>query len=104
MVSQPLQQFQHFIGIEIVDGFKRNELVLVRHDTLLLGERAPNHVIANGGITENVIHRGAEIRNERSEEHTSELQSLMRISYAVFCLTKKKKHITEEKTKNDRYK
>src|SRR3546814_9764101 len=28
----------------------------------------------------------------RSEEHTSELQSLMRISYAVFCLTKKKKH------------
>src|SRR3546814_10682178 len=31
---------------------------------------------------------GAEF--ERSEEHTSELQSLMRISYAVFCLTKKK--------------
>src|SRR3546814_5827044 len=30
------------------------------------------------------------IRNSRSEEHTSELQSLMRISYAVFCLKKKK--------------
>src|SRR3546814_1326220 len=30
-------------------------------------------------------------RHERSEEHTSELQSLMRISYAVFCLKKKKK-------------
>src|SRR3546814_9554818 len=30
----------------------------------------------------------------RSEEHTSELQSLMRISYAVFCLQKKKKHNT----------
>src|SRR3546814_4778367 len=29
----------------------------------------------------------------RSEEHTSELHSLMRISYAVFCLKKKKKHI-----------
>src|SRR3546814_2762925 len=29
---------------------------------------------------------------QRSEEHTSELQSLMRISYAVFCLKKKKKH------------
>src|SRR3546814_9615988 len=29
----------------------------------------------------------------RSEEHTSELQSLMRISYAVFCLKKKTKHI-----------
>src|SRR3546814_10714575 len=30
-------------------------------------------------------------RRNRSEEHTSELQSLMRISYAVFCLKKKKK-------------
>src|SRR3546814_4221273 len=29
---------------------------------------------------------------DRSEEHTSELQSLMRISYAVFCLKKKKRH------------
>src|SRR3546814_4404709 len=29
---------------------------------------------------------------QRSEEHTSELQSLTRISYAVFCLKKKKKH------------
>src|SRR3546814_3122171 len=29
---------------------------------------------------------------DRSEEHTSELQSLMRISYAVFCLKKKKTH------------
>src|SRR3546814_8617976 len=32
----------------------------------------------------------------RSEEHTSELQSLMRISYAVFCLKKKKREITKE--------
>src|SRR3546814_6969741 len=30
------------------------------------------------------------VRTPRSEEHTSELQSLMRISYAVFCLKKKK--------------
>src|SRR3546814_9377895 len=39
----------------------------------------------------------------RSEEHTSELQSLMRISYAVFCLTKNKKKQTinyHEKKKN----
>src|SRR3546814_5444279 len=35
--------------------------------------------------------RGEQRRIDRSEEHTSELQSLMRISYAVFCLTKKKK-------------
>src|SRR3546814_3098056 len=34
---------------------------------------------------------------KRSEEHTSELQSLMRISYAVFCLKKKKNKITIQK-------
>src|SRR3546814_3934323 len=34
----------------------------------------------------------AQAKNIRSEEHTSELQSLMRISYAVFCLKKKTKH------------
>src|SRR3546814_1948870 len=33
---------------------------------------------------------------ERSEEHTSELQSLMRISYAVFCLKKKKKKTIQQ--------
>src|SRR3546814_3849574 len=38
----------------------------------------------------------------RSEEHTSELQSLMRISYAVFCL-KKKKHTIKSKTLNINY-
>src|SRR3546814_3931691 len=36
--------------------------------------------------------------NDRSEEHTSELQSLMRISYAVFCLKKKKKITHNELT------
>src|SRR3546814_7294305 len=36
--------------------------------------------------------RRRRIIGDRSEEHTSELQSLMRISYAVFCLKKKKKH------------
>src|SRR3546814_3863674 len=39
----------------------------------------------------------------RSEERTSELQSLMRISYAVFCLKKKKKKITTKTTSNERY-
>src|SRR3546814_4768544 len=37
-------------------------------------------------------------RNTRSEEHTSELQSLMRISYAVFCLNKKNNKITQSIT------
>src|SRR3546814_8093817 len=42
--------------------------------------------------------------DRRSEEHTSELQSLMRISYAVFCLKKKKKQKKYKKTKHSRYK
>src|SRR3546814_2558813 len=39
-------------------------------------------------------------RLPRSEEHTSELQSLMRISYAVFCLKKKTTNYTRDKNKN----
>src|SRR3546814_3998135 len=42
------------------------------------------------------------LMNLRSEEHTSELQSLMRISYAVFCL--KKKNVTTQQRVNQRYK
>src|SRR3546814_5561879 len=38
----------------------------------------------------------------RSEEHTSELQSLMRISYAVFCLKKKKKQNSTNKSIHDK--
>src|SRR3546814_6080676 len=40
---------------------------------------------------------------QRSEEHTSELQSLMRISYAVFCLKKKKKTTTQNRQRTKRY-
>src|SRR3546814_2305128 len=52
-------------------------------------------------ILTNLLHFGLTIvgldygyagQSVRSEEHTSELQSLMRISYAVFCLKKKKKN------------
>src|SRR3546814_1570104 len=44
-----------------------------------------------GSLTHGDLGQG---RQARSEEHTSELQSLMRISYAVFCLKKKKKNTT----------
>src|SRR3546814_1540832 len=44
------------------------------------------------------FHRGD--HRGRSEEHTSELQSLMRISYAVFCLKKKKTKIRKQRIKN----
>src|SRR3546814_12226725 len=40
-------------------------------------------------------HNDPLTRDKRSEEHTSELQSLMRISYAVFCLKKKNTKITK---------
>src|SRR3546814_4702998 len=57
-----------------------------------------NGKMGNGVAQENV--------DERSEEHTSELQSLMRISYAVFCLKKKKtqKQKTTSNNKNNKTK
>src|SRR3546814_9765143 len=51
---------------------------------------------AAAGSSSARIAKRAFIDGERSEEHTSELQSLMRISYAVFCLKKKNKE-NEEK-------
>src|SRR3546814_1547235 len=61
-------------------------------DVALLGILA---VGGGGVITTSVFRLIDGTRDARSEEHTSELQSLMRISYAVFCLKKKKNiHIT----------
>src|SRR3546814_5223074 len=49
-----------------------------------------------GFMTANADEAGVITKQSgRSEEHTSELQSLMRISYAVFCLNKKNKRIAE---------
>src|SRR3546814_1699210 len=47
--------------------------------------RAIHEIVARGRQRPRTVG----VRNGRSEEHTSELQSLMRISYAVFCLKKK---------------
>src|SRR3546814_2301651 len=68
---------------------------------LFIGLRCLRRVFPSGDIVR-ILDRRRRRRNrgrrwridlrERSEEHTSELQSLMRISYAVFCLEKKKKH------------
>src|SRR3546814_12408815 len=54
--------------------------------------RRPRPVIAERPAGQAMAAREAVVR---SEEHTSELQSLMRISYAVFCLKKKKKRISK---------
>src|SRR3546814_2031213 len=50
----------------------------------------PSTVAGPGGTTLGPAHARVAAIMGRSEEHTSELQSLMRISYAVFCLKKKK--------------
>src|SRR3546814_7051738 len=60
----------------------------------LLAERSPAWIAVAAGVTLMWLgyfglYQVAE--GGRSEEHTSELQSLMRISYAVFCLKKKKR-------------
>src|SRR3546814_2597797 len=79
----------------------------------------PQHVTSLGEVVNNPVHAsgvglllmGSQIEHprrpviptgRRSEEHTSELQSLMRISYAVFCL-KKKKNIYRLYTENTSY-
>src|SRR3546814_4890657 len=46
-------------------------------------------VVLQGDDAGNLLLQGPEVLGVRSEEHTSELESLMRISYAVFCLKKK---------------
>src|SRR3546814_10012826 len=58
---------------------------------------APSHRVFIGEAEVGAAwEKKSQDKRPRSEEHTSELQSLMRISYAVFCLKKKKK--TENKT------
>src|SRR3546814_7107316 len=65
---------------------------LAAHSIRAAVERAG---IDPGEIDDVII--GAALQQGRSEEHTSELQSLMRISYAVFCLKKKKRTKTNKK-------
>src|SRR3546814_9432220 len=58
--------------------------------TALTKEQARERAEARRWFAENSAHFRHACESARSEEHTSELQSLMRISYAVFCLKKKK--------------
>src|SRR3546814_2647064 len=57
----------------------------------------PKGCTGRGSAPGEVRRSPAIIQQCRSEEHTSELQSLMRISYAVFCLKKKNKDINDKK-------
>src|SRR3546814_14761402 len=60
---------------------------LFPYTTLFRSERLAEQD-ALGGVVEHFLEAGLP-QESRSDEHTSELQSLMRISYAVFCLKKK---------------
>src|SRR3546814_10688815 len=70
----------HPVDLAGMDGLLDAQTVAMRDPAL--------EQVADGG--ESDVGMRPDIR--RSEEHTSELQSLMRISYAVFCLKKKKTH------------
>src|SRR3546814_1033019 len=67
-------------------------VIILRHRAMSIGYQPRQHP---GGVGMRPTPPGCEpllrpvLRPARSEEHTSELQSLMRISYAVFCLKKK---------------
>src|SRR3546814_7787760 len=58
--------------------------------------RRPDHIVSRGAIEEAIYGWQEEVGSNRSEEHTSELQSLMRISYAVFCLKKKTEYCQDK--------
>src|SRR3546814_5443007 len=81
---------------------------LFRSDDPGLGDTRNTRIVSifveddNGATSEAVDNPGIFVTSindapTRSEEHTSELQSLMRISYAVFCLKKKKHHKSDPK-------
>src|SRR3546814_2934893 len=77
------------ITFEDLDGVKTGESFV---GTSLDISPDGKYVAVEHGFDLQVIDAGTErpLHDLRSEEHTSELQSLMRISYAVFCLKKKK--------------
>src|SRR3546814_8586792 len=96
----------------LVQAFVPEPAVEALHEGVLgrlpRGDVVPFHAPAVGPLQHCPRGQFRPVVGDRSEEHTSELQSLMRISYAVFCLKKKKtkatkrinsaKQITIEKT------
>src|SRR3546814_9907540 len=78
-------------GMADEEGAEQGELAITRTgDKLRLAREAAGLSLADVATRTRITQRHL----ERSEEHTSELQSLMRISYAVFCLKKKKQEHT----------
>src|SRR3546814_5006969 len=78
---------------------RRNVEVERRQPVLIMALEARELAVARRDDVEFILAHPVGGHRRRSEEHTSELQSLMRNSYAVFCLKKKKKIITTKITK-----
>src|SRR3546814_8702870 len=79
--------------VEGVEHVRRRLVDRAQHRALApRGQALNKQILCVNGKPHKIKHKRA--RTLRSEEHTSELQSLMRISYAVFCLHKK----TQQKT------
>src|SRR3546814_5782397 len=78
------------LRIAQLDIARQREILALRVSAkAVIGEDAAQVGIALEQHAVHVVHLALEPAGDRSEEHTSELQSLMRISYAVFCLKKK---------------
>src|SRR3546814_8160709 len=84
-VLRQILGFREIVDPPEEERHERRPETLVQRFRLRARLRRQDPVDTRTGIR----HRKA-LREARSEEHTSELQSLMRISYAVFCLKKKK--------------
>src|SRR3546814_6516723 len=70
-----------------IDGGLTDAKILLADASDTLAGKVRSYLAEDGHQTEHVkTVREAMVRAQRSEEHTSELQSLMRIPYAVFCL------------------
>src|SRR3546814_3214669 len=72
------------------------------HDALPISPPMPSAPTEGVNISATISTTPSSIRPSRSEEHTSELQSLMRISYGVFGLKKKTRAVHEIATTGDR--
>src|SRR3546814_7610527 len=79
------------VGRRVVVIGGGNTAIDIAVQTRRLGAEEVTLVYRRGPEALSATHHEQDFAQTRSEEHTSELQSLMRISYAVFCL-KKKKH------------
>src|SRR3546814_3541620 len=86
---------ENFISVQQTEGPKlaaQLEAHVKDYEVDVMNVQEAAELIPGGatGLHEVKLKSGASVKGKRSEEHTSELQSLMRNSYAVLCLKKKK--------------